>query len=66
MMEHVHEEYFTLEEVAERLKVSRRTVNRWVEDGKLVAVKFAPGQGRIRIAESDLKEFIDQHRTGRS
>jgi excisionase family DNA binding protein len=62
-MRHVHEEYWTLEEVAERLKVSRRTVNRWVEDGKLTAVKFAPGRGHIRIAESDLKEFVDQHRT---
>jgi hypothetical protein len=30
---------WTLEEVAERLKVTRRTANRWIEDGKLVAVK---------------------------
>jgi len=65
MMQQVHEEYFTLEEVAERLKVTRRTVNRWIEDGKLTAVKFAPGQGHIRVAESDFKEFVDRHRTGR-
>jgi excisionase family DNA binding protein len=62
-MRRVKEEYYTLEEVAEKLKVSRRTVNRWIEDGKLIAVKFAPGQGHVRVTESDLKEFIDKHRT---
>jgi len=64
-VQRVQEEYYTLEEIAERLKVSRRTVNRWIEDGKLTAVKFAPGQGHIRVAESDLKEFVERHRTGR-
>jgi excisionase family DNA binding protein len=64
-VQQVQEEYYTLEEIAERLKVSRRTVNRWIEDGKLTAVKFAPGQGHIRVAESDLKEFVERHRTGR-
>jgi excisionase family DNA binding protein len=62
-MRRVHEEYFTLEEVAKKLKVSRRTVNRWVENGKMKAVKFSPGPGHIRITETDLKDFIDKHRT---
>ena len=59
----VHEEYYTLEEVAERLKVSRRTVNRWIEDGQLTAIKFAPGRGHVRVAESDLKDFLRDRRT---
>jgi len=62
----VHEEYWTLDEVAERLKVNRRTVNRWVESGHLTAIRFGPGpRGSIRIAESDLQEFIQQRRTDR-
>ena len=64
-MQTVHEEYYTLEQVAEKLQVTRRTVNRWIEEGQLVAIKFAPRQGRIRVAESDLKDFLERHRTGR-
>ena len=64
-MQQVQEEYYTLEEVADRLKVSRRTVNRWIEDGELIAIKFAPGRGHVRVAESDLKDFLKRHRTGR-
>jgi excisionase family DNA binding protein len=63
-MQQVQEQYHTLEDVAERLKVSRRTVSRWIESGELVAVKFASGKGGVRITESDLKAFIDRHRTG--
>jgi excisionase family DNA binding protein len=48
---------------AEKLQVTRRTVNRWIEDGQLVAIKFAPGQGRVRVAESDLKDFLERRRT---
>jgi excisionase family DNA binding protein len=62
-MQQVQEEYYTLEEVADRLKVSRRTVNRWIEEGELTAIKFAPGRGHVRVADSDLKDFIERHRT---
>jgi len=62
----VHEEYWTLDEVAERLKVNRRTVNRWIENGSLTAIRFGPPPGgATRIAESDLQEFIERRRTGR-
>jgi excisionase family DNA binding protein len=61
----VHEEYWTLDEVAERLKVNRRTVNRWIEAGDLRAIRFgAPPKGAIRIAEKDLQAFIDARRSG--
>ncbi len=62
----VHEEYWTLDEVAERLKVNRRTINRWIETGGLVAIRFgAPPSGAIRIAERDLQEFIERRRSDR-
>jgi excisionase family DNA binding protein len=56
----VDETYYTLQEIADRLKVHYRTVYRWVHAGKLQAYKF--GQD-WRVKESDLKEFIERHRT---
>jgi excisionase family DNA binding protein len=55
----VDERYATLPEVAERLKVSRRTVYRWIKSGELDAYKFA---NEYRITESALKEFLEAHR----
>jgi excisionase family DNA binding protein len=55
----VDERYLTLPEVAEQLKVSRRTVYRWVKAGDLSAYKFA---NEYRITESDLKDFLEARR----
>ncbi len=52
----VDERYLTLPEVAERLKVSRRTAYRWIKSGELRAYKFA---NEYRITESALKEFLE-------
>jgi excisionase family DNA binding protein len=47
----------TVGEVAERLKIKRRTVIRWILDGRLRGFKL--GQGRFwRVRERDLKKFI--------
>ncbi len=55
----VDERYLTLPEVAERLKVSRRTIYRWIKNGDLDAYQF----GReYRITESALKNFLEAHR----
>ena len=55
----VDERYLTLPEVAETLKVSRRTVYRWINSGDLDAYQF----GReYRITESALKDFLEAHR----
>lgn len=51
--------FFTIAVVAERLQVSTRTVRRWIADHTLVAHRFG---AVVRIAESDLKAFIAQHR----
>ncbi len=58
-MPKVDERYLTLPEVAERLKVSRRTIYRWIKSGDLNAYQF----GReYRITESALKDFLEAHR----
>ena len=53
--------FLTIAEVAERLRVSTRTVRRWIDVGYLVAHRVG---GVVRIAESDLRVFLALHREG--
>ena len=47
---------YTVKEVADLLKVSKMTVSRYIQSGKLKSSKL----GRMhRIIESDLKAFLD-------
>lgn len=48
-------EFFTIAEIAELLRVSSRTVRRWVRARDLIAHKIG---GAIRIAEGDLRAFL--------
>ena len=49
----------TLEEVAKIMKVSLKTVYRWVGAKKLRAAKF--GHKTYRVLEKDLIKFINDH-----
>lgn len=52
------EELLTTEQVLDILKISRRTLYRYVEKGALRAYKF----GRdLRFKKSDVKAFIEAH-----
>ena len=49
--------YLTVNEIAEKLRVERHTVIRWITNGKLRA--FKPGGGRLwRIRQTDLQRFV--------
>lgn len=48
-------EYFTPEEVAEQLKVTRRSVYRWLHGGKLRGLRAG---GLWRICEEDIEAFL--------
>ncbi|MDP3780985.1 MAG: helix-turn-helix domain-containing protein [Nitrosopumilaceae archaeon] len=50
------EKLLTVEEVADILRVSYRTVVRYIESGRLVASKI----GVWRIKQSDLDDFLHQ------
>lgn len=52
-------EFFTIAETAEMLRVSTRTVRRWIDSGRLVAHAIG---GVVRIAESDLRAFLAVYR----
>lgn len=46
----------TPEEVAKLLKVSKRTVYRWIDSGELKVARI--GRKTYRVFESDVKKFV--------
>jgi len=51
----VEQSIYTPEEIAEKLKTTRRTVYRWIEKGELQAFKA----GKMwRITREDLEKFL--------
>ena len=46
--------YLTVAEVARRYRTTPRTVQRWIREGRLRAVRLPGGRGRYRINETDL------------
>ena len=49
------EKYYSIEEVAKKLKVAYLTVYRWIQTGRLTAYKAGK---QYRIKDSDLKKII--------
>ena len=50
------EKYYTPEEVANLIKVSRKTIYNWIQEGRLKAVKI----GHFwRISESELNRLLN-------
>jgi excisionase family DNA binding protein len=54
--------YLTIEDVAEKLQVSRRTVVRLIELGQLTVTRVA---SRVRIAPEDLHRYLASRRASR-
>jgi excisionase family DNA binding protein len=55
----------TTDEVAERLGVTRRTVQNWIKAGELACYQFGEGKGTTyRIDPKDLEAFLKKHRRG--
>ena len=55
-----HDQYQTVKEVADRLKVAEATVRHWIKAGELRAIDIGKGW---RIADADLEQFIKRHET---
>lgn len=49
---------FTVNQVAERLQISRQSVYVLIQRGQLAAHRFGAGRGTIRVSEADLDSFI--------
>jgi excisionase family DNA binding protein len=49
-------DFYRVSEVAKKMKVSKRTVLNWIEEGSLLACR--PSPGIIRIAKKDYDAFV--------
>ena len=54
------EQYQTVKEIADRLKVSEATVRGWIKAGELRAIDVGKGW---RVADSDMTRFLCRHET---
>lgn len=54
------EKYYTIEEVSKLLRVSIRTVYRWIKQGHLKAMQIMEGGG-YRIPKSEIERFYDNN-----
>lgn len=52
--------YQTVQDVADRLKVSEATVRHWIKEGALRAIDIGKGW---RISDADLQDFLRLHET---
>jgi len=51
--------FHTIEQIADCVEVSTRTVRRWIEEGLLIAHRI---NGLVRISEADFQAFLAAHR----
>ena len=54
------EEWLTVEEVAEKLKVNEETVRRWIRANKLQVLDLGGQRAGYRIRRRDAEEFLRQ------
>lgn len=57
----MEEQFLTVDEVAERLRVSRWSVGRYISSGALKAVKADGRNGAVRISAASYAAFINDH-----
>ena len=59
------ETLYTVKEVAGILRVNRKTIYNWIDQGRIRAVKFTENQKNryVRIPESAINKFIVQNET---
>jgi len=51
------EKYYKPKEVCKILRIDRRTLWKWIKDGKIKAIKLP--SGRYRFPESELKRILE-------
>ena len=56
------DEFLTVREIAERLKVNEQSVRNWIDAGDLAAVWV--GARRVRVRQSDVDAFLPQAQAG--
>jgi excisionase family DNA binding protein len=54
--------FLSADQVAALLDLSPRTVRRWIEDGRLQAIRTSTRRGRYRIPREALADFLERAR----
>lgn len=57
----MEEQYLTVAEVADLLRVSRWSVGRYIDAQELTAIKADGKNGAVRVPVSSLRDYIDRH-----
>lgn len=55
------DEYLTVKEIAEHLKLNQQTLRNWIDDGSLPAVRIGR---RVRVRRADLDRILAQGTSG--
>lgn len=53
-------EFLTIKEISEMMKVSRQTIYRWFELG----LKYYKFEKAVRVKKADLESFVEKRRRG--
>ena len=61
----IEDRWYTVEEIAERLKVTEQTVRRWLRDGSLIGRNFG-GRTGWRIREQEVNAFLARSPEGKA
>lgn len=62
-MDGVDDEFLTVAEIAELLKLNQQTLRNWIEQGQLPAVRIGR---RVRIRRSDFERLVQEGYSGRT
>lgn len=57
------EQYFTVEQIAERLQYHKETIRQEIRAGRLRAVRIPPGRGEYRVSSTDLADYLHRMAT---
>lgn len=61
-MAELPQEFYTVKELADLLRITEMTIYRWVKRGEIVAYQI----GRVmRFRRDDIEAFLEKHRTQR-
>ena len=58
------DEWLTVQEICDYLKVSDQTVRRWIKAGALPATNLG-GKAGYRVRSADLEAFLEERREGK-
>lgn len=57
-MKQIIEEYITLQEAAQIMSKSTRTIKRYIDKGLLTSKQFPPDTGRIYVLKTDIPTYL--------